>query len=68
MKSVLDYCEDVSLADDGVVNAVELYLGAGVSARDNLVANLEGHNNLFAVNYAAGTYRANFVHFGLFLR
>ena len=50
MVSVLDDAEDVVLAQDEVLFAVELDLGAGVLAKENAVAFSNGESNGLAIN------------------
>ncbi|MPN19692.1 hypothetical protein SDC9_167064 [bioreactor metagenome] len=65
--SLFHDCEDVALTDDGILDVVYLYLGAGVFAGDDLVAGLDGHFDFLAVDDAAGAYGDDFRDSGLFL-
>ena len=57
----------IRLAYDGILLTVNLDFGAAVLADDNLVANLNGHLNLIAVNKPTGTNCNNLGCLRLFL-
>ena len=65
---LLDDGEDVALTHDGQLFLVDLDLGAGVLADQHGLAGLDGHNDLVAVNHAAGADFYDLVEFGLLLR
>ena len=68
MKSnLLDDCEDVALADDGAFLAVNLDLGAGVLAGQDLVADLDDHLNVLTIHIAAGADSDDLSNLRLFL-
>ena len=51
-------CKNIALANDDVLLAVELDLGAGILAGDDLLALLDLHLDFLAVNDAARAYSA----------
>lgn len=59
--------ENIALLYDGIFRAVALNLGAGVFGGDNLIANLYGHDDLLAVDHAAGSYGYDLSDLRLFL-
>ena len=68
MKSnLLDDCEDVALADDGAFLAVNLDLGTGVLAGQDLVADLDDHLNVLTIHIAAGADCDDLGNLGLLL-
>ena len=65
--SVLNDCQDITLADDGALLTVHLDLGAGILAGEDLVADLNGHLDFLAVHNAAGAYSNDLSHLRLLL-
>src|SRR5699024_2021577 len=63
----VDDGQDVVQADDGELLVADLHIGAGVLVGDDLVARLDGHNDLLAVHHAAGANRDDLGHGGLLL-
>ena len=59
--------ENVALANDGIIDAVELDLGAGVFRHDHAVADTNFHLHFIAVHHAAGANRDDLGEHGLFL-
>ena len=66
-EKLLNNCKNIALTNDGVVNIVKLNLAAAVLANENLIADLNFHLYLVAVNNAAGADFDYFINFGLFL-
>ena len=67
MTFLLDDGQDVALADDDVLLVIELDLGAGILAGDDLVAGLDGHHDVVTVHHAAGADGNDFGNGGLLL-
>ena len=60
-------CKNIALANDDILLAVELDLGAGVLAGDDLLALLDLHLDLLTVNDAAGADLDDLRYLRLFL-
>ena len=64
---LLDDCQNIVLTNDHVLGILQIDLGAGVLAGDDLVADLHGHGDFLAVYHDAGAHGDDFGHRGLFL-
>ena len=60
-------CKNIALANDDILLAVELDLGAGVLAGDDLLALLDLHLDFLAINDAAGADLDDLRYLRLFL-
>src|SRR5699024_1945243 len=58
--------QDVALADDGAFLAIDLDLGAGILAGQDLVAHLDDHLHVLAIHIAAGADSQDFRDLRLF--
>ena len=64
---LFNYCENVVLRENGVLNTVKLDGCACVLRRDDLVTNLNRHRNKLTVLDLTGTDRGDLCNLGLFL-